>query len=116
MLIRKGEKSMRQKRWIPGLLVVLLLTFHCFSMQKEAYRFPSQLSLSNSLMLPQSASRESPSSRNWWSLLYDNALLLARMDDGEQSDNETDETSDTVEYVWPLLSWLLSLLQPASAQ
>ena len=48
--------------------------------------------------------------------MYDNALLLARMDDGEQSENETEENADTVEYVWPILSWLLALLQPAAAQ
>ncbi len=107
---------MRQKRWIPCLLVILSLGLNCFPMQREAARFHAQPNSFISFTLPRSHSGKGPSSRSWWGLLYDNALLLARMDDGEQSENETEENADTVEYVWPILSWLLALLQPAAAQ
>ena len=53
------------------------------------------------------------SPRPWWGVLYKDALLLARMDEDETEDSvetEAEESPDTVEFVWPVLTWLLSLL------
>ncbi len=68
-------------------------------------------------MLSQSVSGAGRSSRGWWGVLYDHALLLARVDDEEEdSENNADEETETVEFVCPILGWLFALLSPSAAQ
>ena len=44
--------------------------------------------------------------RDWWGVLYGDALLLARAEEGEET--PADETE--VVFVWPLWEWLLRFL------
>ena len=50
--------------------------------------------------------RAGEGSRAWWGVLYGDALLLARAEEGE--DMPEDETE--IVFVWPLWEWLLRLL------
>ena len=40
---------------------------------------------------------------NWWGVLYEDALLWARADEGEEKDGE-------VVFLWPIWEWLCRLL------
>lgn len=40
---------------------------------------------------------------NWWGVLYEDALLWARADEGEEKDGE-------VVFLWPIWAWLCRLL------
>ncbi len=42
--------------------------------------------------------------RNWWGVLYDNAVLLA------QAEGSADGPAEEIEFVWPLWEWLKGLL------
>ena len=50
--------------------------------------------------------RAGEGNRGWWGVLYGDALLLARAEEGE--DAQEDETE--VVFVWPLWEWLLRFL------
>lgn len=50
--------------------------------------------------------RAGEGNRAWWGVLYGDALLLARAEEGE--DAQEDETE--VVFVWPLWEWLLRFL------
>ena len=45
-------------------------------------------------------------SGDWWGVLYEDALLLAQAEDGE----EMPEDETEVVFVWPLWEWLLRFL------
>ena len=103
---------MRGKIRISVLLVVIVLGLSCPPARGEEGFFRSRLTSAapSGLML---RSGGGASSRGWWGVLYKDALLLARMDGDETEDsaeNATEEAPEPVEFVWPVLSWLLSLL------
>ena len=50
--------------------------------------------------------RTGEGNRAWWGVLYGDALLLARAEEGEET--PADETE--VVFVWPLWEWLLRFL------
>ena len=45
--------------------------------------------------------------RNWWGVLYGDALLLVRAEEGEEL--QAEEETDPV-FIWPLWEWLLRVL------
>ena len=49
---------------------------------------------------------EERQSRHWWGVLYGDALLMARADEGEDL---TEQGKEPV-FVWPLWEWLLRFL------
>ena len=104
---------MRGKIRISVLLVVIVLGLSCPPTRGEEGFFRSRLTSAapSGLMLH---SGGGASSRGWWGVLYKDALLLARMDEEEykedSAENATEEAPEPVEFVWPVLSWLLSLL------
>ncbi len=52
--------------------------------------------------------------RNWWGVLYQDALLWARAEEETEESSPCPEEEghgeDGVEFVWPILTWLLRLL------
>lgn len=47
--------------------------------------------------------------RSWWSVLYEDAMLLAQADNAPEEGEGTAAEKEVV-FVWPLWEWLLSLL------
>ncbi len=50
---------------------------------------------------------------NWWGVLYEDALDMARAEDGGDEPNEkkaSPEDGTEVVFVWPLWDWLLRFL------
>ena len=101
---RRERNSMRGKRILLSMALCFVMGLFCVSgagaEEGKAFCAKARGKLSGNCGI---VSPMEGRAKSWWGLLCDDALFLARAEDGEAEAEE-------VEFIWPIWDWLLALL------